>query len=327
MEPSIDIVPTIDLSPLLDGSDEGVKNVAQQFLNMTHIGFCYVTNHGVPQEVVADVFEMDEKFHALPMEEKLKIEINKNHRGYIKNKQSTLYTSTVDVVRKPNQNESLLIVNEVSEEDIKQGLPLAGPNQWPNIPGFREKVDIFRTAMYAMARKVVQALSVSLGLPRDYLDEHFVKGTNFTRLLKYPVVPEPIEGDVFGAAPHTDYGFMTFVIQRDVGGLQVKGKDGVWIDIPPKPGHFVLNVGDILEKWSNGIYPATPHRVLPMLEKERYVLVYFFDPFVNTKVSPLSTCISEERPKKYDEVLYIDYMMHRLTTNYAHYGKQQEQHK
>jgi isopenicillin N synthase-like dioxygenase len=323
MEPHVPIIPSIDLSPLLDGSDEGVHNVAQQFLKMTHIGFCYVTNHNIPLEIVEDVFQMNRNLHALPIEEKLAMEINKNHRGYIKNKQSTLYTSTVDVVKKPNQNESFLIVNEVSEDDIKQGLPLAGPNQWPNIPGFREKVDTFRKAMYAMARKVVQALSVSLGLPREYLDEHFVKSTNFTRLLKYPTVPEPVEPDVFGAAPHTDYGFMTFVIQEEVGGLQVKSKEGAWIDVPPKPGHFVLNVGDILERWSNGIYPATPHRVLPMLKKERYVVVYFFDPFITTKVSPLPQCISEERPKKYEEVIYIDYMMHRLTTNYAHYGKQQ----
>jgi len=323
MEPSDTIIPTIDLSPLLDGTDAGVHNVAQQFLNMTHIGFCYVANHGIKEKTLENIFVADKQLHDLPMEEKLKMEINKNHRGYIKNKQSTLYTSTVDVVRKPNQNESFLIVNEVTEDDIKQGLPLAGPNQWPNIEGFRDKVDEFRSAMYSMARKIVQALCVSLGLPRDHWDEHFVKSTNFTRLLRYPVVPLPCDSDVFGAAPHTDYGFITFVLQNEVGGLQVKDKDGTWIDLPPRPGQFVMNVGDILERWSNGVYPATPHRVVPMHEKERYTNVYFFDPFVNTRVKPVHTCVSEERPAKYDEVLYIDYMMHRLTTNYAHYGKQQ----
>jgi isopenicillin N synthase-like dioxygenase len=84
-----------------------------------------------------------------------------------------------------------------------------------------------------------------------------------------------------------------------------------------------MNAGDILERWSNGIFPATPHRVLPQHKQERYALVYFFDPFVNTMVEPLATCVSKERPSKYGEVKYIDYMMHRLTTNYAHYNKAQ----
>ena len=172
--------------------------------------------------------------------------------------------------------------------------------------------------MNTLARKMVGAISISLGLSPDELNSHFDDPTTFLRLLHYPT--QPAEEGLFGSAPHTDYGFITLLAQDDVGGLEVKNKGGDWVPAPPIPNSFVMNVGDILARWSNDVFVSTPHRVINRSGRERYSQPFFFDPSMEAQIEALPACVPEGAAPKYEPVLYGDYLMERIDKNY-HYRK------
>jgi isopenicillin N synthase-like dioxygenase len=199
--------------------------------------------------------------------------------------------------------------------------PSRVPNQWPDealVPGFRATIEDYVVQMNTLARKMVTAISTSLGMRKDELDPYFEKPTTFLRLLHYPTQRD--EDGLFGSAPHTDYGFITLLAQDDVGGLEVKNKAGEWVTAPPVPGTFVMNVGDILARWSNDRFVSTPHRVINRSGRERYSQPFFFDPSMDHTISALPVCVPRGEKPKYEPVVYRDYLMERIDKNY-HYRK------
>jgi len=257
------------------------------------------------------------RFH---LRKKKQIEINSYHRGYIPINTSTLRTSYVAKVTKPNQSESIIIQHELEDNDpdVINKLPLAGPNRYPeNIKYFKDTVTRYKEAMYKLIRRTIQAFSIGLDLPQDYFDKYFEKPTTFLRLFCYPPQPENVTEDLFGSAPHTDYGFCTFVLQDDIGGLQVLNQNGIWLDVPPIKGTFIMNSGDTLHRWSNSKLLATPHRVINKSNsKKRYSAVLFFDPHFETVIHPLPSCISPEEQPKFEVFKYGDYLMEKLNINH-----------
>ncbi|MDE1995054.1 MAG: isopenicillin N synthase family oxygenase, partial [Rhizobiaceae bacterium] len=226
---------------------------------------------------------------------------------------------------KPNQSESIFFMHEVDADDPKAlaDEPLQGPNQWPDealLPDFRATIENYVTEMSTLARKMVRAIALSLNLPSDSLDECFQDPTTFLRLLHYPTQPQ--EEGLFGSAPHTDYGFITLLAQDNVGGLEVKNKAGDWVPAPPVPDSFVMNVGDILARWSNDVFVSTPHRVINRTGRERYSQPFFFDPSMSEMIEALDVCVPAGSEPKYPPVQYGDYLMERIDKNY-HYRKKQ----
>jgi len=158
---------------------------------------------------------------------------------------STIVTSSVAKVTKPNQSESLMVMHEVAPDDpdLLAGTPLQGENQWPvELPDFKPRVLAYNAALEAVARRLTRALAVAFDLPETWFDPHFTRPTTWLRLLHYPPLPDPLPPDLFSSAPHTDYGFLTVLAQDDTGGLEVRGRDGSWIPAPPIKGTFVVNV-------------------------------------------------------------------------------------
>ncbi len=319
-------IPILDVSPLFGEDADAIRKTAETLRSyLENIGFLYVVGHGVSARDVASVRQASKDFFALPEEQKLAIKIDKNFRGYLPFAGSTIVTSSVATVSKPNQSESIFFMHEVDADDPKAlaGKPLQGPNQWPDeavLPDFRPTIERYVTGMSDLARKMVSAIALSLGLPADSLDEHFADPTTFLRLLHYPTQPE--EEGLFGSAPHTDYGFITLLAQDDVGGLEVKNKAGDWVAAPPVPDSFVMNVGDILARWSNDQFVSTPHRVINRTGRERYSQPFFFDPSMEETIEALSVCVPAGSRPKYEAVLYGDYLMERIDKNY-HYRKKQ----
>jgi isopenicillin N synthase-like dioxygenase len=315
-----DKIPVIDVSPLLDDSIAGLRHVATEIdYAYSQVGFGYITNHGVGQVLIDGLFEASAQFHALSYEEKTKIEINEFHRGFIPINTSTARTSSVAAVTKPNQSESFMMMHELPEDDpdVRAGAPLAGPNQWPeSLPGFREAVTAYNEAMIRLARRLVRSISVALGAEPYELDPYFESPTTFLRLLYYPPQPPQSPEDLFGSAPHTDYGFITILGQDDVGGLQVRNTAGEWIDAPFRPGAFIMNSADILHRWSNGYFISTPHRVINRSGRARYSNPFFFDPNMHARIDPLPSCVTRQRPVRYEPVIYGDYLMERLNANH-----------
>ncbi|MDQ6434243.1 2-oxoglutarate and iron-dependent oxygenase domain-containing protein [Mesorhizobium sp. LHD-90] len=317
-------IPMLDVSGLYSGDEKAIRAVAATLRGyLENIGFLYVVGHPIPRADVEAVRETGKKFFALPDEEKLKLKIDKNFRGYLPFAGSTIVTSSVATVSKPNQSESIFFMHEVEADDPRalDGKPLQGPNQWPDeavLPGFHATIQNYVDEMSTLARKMVGAIAISLGMPANSLDSHFEQPTTFLRLLHYPTQPK--EEGLFGSAPHTDYGFITLLAQDDVGGLEVKNKAGDWVPAPPVPDSFVMNVGDILARWSNDQFVSTPHRVINRSGRERYSQPFFFDPSMEAMIEALPACVPAGTAPKYGPVEYGDYLMERIDKNY-HYRK------
>ena len=279
------------------------------------IGFAYIAGHGVSQRVIDGAFAASRAFHASTLAQKRSLAINEWHRGYMGMASSTVVTSSVAQVTRPNLSESLMIMHEPGADEV--GRPLQGPNQWPDwLPEFRVAIEAYRDAVELVARDIIRLIAVALGLPETSLDRHFARPTSFLRLLHYPPHPVDASDDQFGAAPHTDYGIITLLAQDDSGGLQVRRRDGSWIDAAPLPGTFVLNVADMLSRWTNDRFVSTPHRVVNRSGGDRYSLPFFFDTAMDSTIECLSTCTGVGTPPRYAPVRYGDYLMDRLNRNY-----------
>lgn len=303
--------------PIVDISASGAADALGRALE--HIGFAYITGHGITSAVTEGAFAASRQFHASPLARKQSLAINAAHRGYMAMATSTIVTSRVARVTQPNLSESLMIMHEVPEGDPRRGEPLQGANQYPGwMPGFRAPVDAYAAAVERVARRVIRLIAAALDLPETALDRHFARPTTFLRLLHYPPHPDDAPEDQFGSAPHTDYGIITLLAQDDRGGLEVRPRGGDWIAAPPIPGSLVLNVADMLARWTNDRFVSTPHRVLNAGGGDRYSIPFFFDTDMDAVIECLPTCAGPENPPRYEPVRYGDYLMDRLDRNYAY---------
>jgi isopenicillin N synthase-like dioxygenase len=316
----MDKIPVVSIGERFDAADVNARERAAELRRaLESIGFAYIVDHGLPQSLLDDAFAASREFHASSAERKASLKINEFHRGYMGYATSTIVTSSVAKVTKPNLSESLMLMHELPPDDpeVVARLPLQGPNQWPDwMPGFRPTVEAYIKAADAVARRLVRMIATGLDLPETFLDRFFARPTTFLRLLHYPPQPLTSPDDQFGSAPHTDYGIITVLAQDSSGGLQVKPRGRDWIDAPPIPGSFVLNVADMLARWTNDRFVSTPHRVINKKPGDRYSLPYFFDTDMNAIIECLPTCTGPGNPPRYAKVRYGDYLMERLNKNY-----------
>jgi isopenicillin N synthase-like dioxygenase len=301
--------------PIIDFAGATDEALAHQLDRaFTDIGFCYFRGIGLDRSLVDGVFEASRRFHAQPRAAKDAIAMNSFHRGYMAPRTSIIQTSSVAKVTKPNDSESFMLMHEVAADDPRYGRPLDGPNLWPDLPGFREPVEAYDRAMHAFCLRLLRPMALALGLPGDWFAPHFVQPTTFLRLLHYPPHAPDAADDAFGSAPHTDYGFITILAQDGQGGLEVRRRDGTWLAAPPVEGTWVVNVADMLSRWTNGRWQSTPHRVKNLSGGDRYSCPYFFDMAMDSIVEVLPTC----QPAEHPAVRYGDYLMERLDRNYAY---------
>ncbi|OED36493.1 2OG-Fe(II) oxygenase [Chromatiales bacterium (ex Bugula neritina AB1)] len=312
-----DQLPVIDLAPLSTG--RGISEVAQVFRNAyTEYGFGIVVNHGIAADHLCRLFEASTAFHALPRAEKNKLELNRCHRGFIANNTSIDVNSPFATIEKPNQSESFLVMREDLPDStpVVEGAYLAGPNQWPELSGFRATVESAQKSFTCLGRSLMQVACKALGVEQSRMMPAFETPTTWLRLLHYPPQPPQSPADLYGSAPHTDFGCITILAQDDVAGLQVMSPEGSWIDVPPQSGSLVVNIGDMLHRWSNGVLRSTPHRVINRSGVDRYSCAFFYDPYVETVVAPLHECVSVERPLKFEAVHFGDFLRAELEAAY-----------
>jgi isopenicillin N synthase-like dioxygenase len=310
--------------PIIDCAALGTSPAADQALAReldaiySSIGFCYFRNTGVSQDLVDGLFAASRDFHSQPEAAKRGLAMNATHRGYMAPNTSVIVTSTVAEVKRPNYSESLMLMHEVDPSDPRFGSEVHGPNQWPDLPGFRPRVEAYEAAIRDFCQRLLRPMALALGLPADWFAPHFARPTTFLRMLHYPPQPADSPEDAFGSAPHTDYGFLTILCQDTAGGLEVRRADGTWLKAPPVPGTWVCNVADMLSRWTNGRWQSTPHRVKNLSGGDRYSNPYFFDMDMDSIVACVPTCTGPDNPPKYPPVRYGDYLMERLDKNYAY---------
>ncbi len=303
-------IPLIDIAALRDGDAAAQDEIAGALrAACERRGFFYVRNHGVPTALIERVFHFTEAFFDLPMADKLRVD--KTHsscnRGY-----EPLRAQTLEAGAPPDLKESFYIGEEVAADDprVRAGRFNTGPNQWPEgLPGFHETMSAYFEAAHALGGALVRALARSLALPADHFDGYLDDAAATLRLLHYPPQPpNPSPGEK-GCGEHTDFGGITLLLQDESGGLQVwDAQDRAWIDAPPIPGTYVVNIGDLFARWTNGRYHSTLHRVINASGRERHSVPFFFTGNPTHRVECLPTCLGAGETPRFPPVTVEEHL-------------------
>lgn len=304
-------IPIIDIAPLIDGSDP--QGVSQKIGEVcTTIGFFYIKNHGVSMDLIERMHTMSERFFDLPFEAKNRLNIaesGKTLRGYI-----PMYAENVD----PDNTRDFKECFDFGAHGAEVS-PFFGPNPMPSeIPEFRETCESYHEAMMTLARSLIGAIALSLNLPVDYFAQLQRKPITVQRLLHYPPQDGQVSQEEIGIGAHTDYGFLTILHQDSVGGLQVRNKDEEWVSAPPVEDTFIINIGDLVQTFTNDRYASTLHRVVNTTGTERYSIPFFIDLDFDAVVEPVATCVSAEVPAKYSPYTCGEHKYQRFVDSYTH---------
>jgi isopenicillin N synthase-like dioxygenase len=312
-------IPVIDFAAM-HGSDRDARQAVANELCQAcvQVGFFYVKNHGVPQSVVDAAFAQSRRFFGRSLDEKMQIHISKspNHRGYV-----PLLEENTDPTANGDLHEALDFALDVpaDDPDVLAGKSLYGPNAWPEgLPGFREPLDRYYWQLYELGRKIFQAFALALDLPEDFFEEKISKPLAQLRLLYYPPQHGAIDEKQIGIGAHSDYECFTILAQEDVPALQVLNSAGEWISATPIPGTFVVNVGDQMARWTNDLFSSTVHRAINRSGRERYATAYFFGPNYDTIIAPFASCITPDKPAKYEPVTTGDYILSRFNETFSY---------
>lgn len=181
----------------------------------------------------------------------------------------------------------------------------------------------YYTNMLQLGGLLLKSFARGVGVNDHFFDEKFRKPMAQMRLLRYPPTPN-LNNKQIGAGEHTDFGWITMIAQDKVGGLEVLNKQGEWVDVPAIPLSLVVNIGDLMSRWTNDQYEATFHRVINRNKKERYSIAFFMDPDYHARVECLGSCMSETRPAKYPPIVAGEYMNKRFyeTTTFREHKKE-----
>jgi isopenicillin N synthase-like dioxygenase len=283
-----------------------------------HVGFYFVINHGVAQSLIDNAFAAAKRFHDQPLEKKLEIRLNEFNIGYLPMRGGTTRHSALNANNKPNVNEAFFSARDLPPDhpDVLAGKPYRCANKWPrDLPGFREACLAYSSALERLASSLVPLYALALDLPETCFDEAFANPMFKLRMTHYP--PQEATDNEFGLAPHTDTSFMTLLAPNKVPGLSIRLPSGRWIDAPPIEGAFLVNGGDMLRRWTNDRFLATPHRVINRTGAERYAIPFFFDCWAEHLMTCLPTCTGPGNPPKYEPITYVEYMTWFRNMNYA----------
>ena len=316
------MIPVIDYGPYFAGEPGALQGLAEELRYACEtIGFFYALNHGAPQETIDRGFAASRRFHALPLEAKLQLRLNENNIGYLPMNASVQGASTVHKATKPNQNESFFISHDRGPDhpDVIAGVPLRGRNQWPeNVPGLREDMMAYFHALNAMCTRMLPPFAVALDMPEDYFAQFFANVAHINlRFLHYPP-QEDISENTFGTAPHTDNSFMTALARTDVPGLAIRLPSGEWLPPPIIPGTFLINLGNMMRRWSNDRFLSTPHGVINESGTDRYSIAYFHSPNPDSVIECLPSCLSADNQPRYPAAVYRDLVLEFYRKNYFH---------
>jgi isopenicillin N synthase-like dioxygenase len=202
---------------------------------------------------------------------------------------------------------------------VLAGQPLRGPNRWPDDdPEFKAALSAYYTAIGQCGQRFLRAVALSLGVSEAFFADKYDNPLQRTQCVYYPPHPQTSEGELFGVAPHTDYGCVTLLWQDDVGGLEVQDLTGAWVPAPPIPGTLVVNIGDLLARWSNDRYRSNLHRVTNRSGRERLSIATFYDPDFQAPVDPADLGLAEGEAAKTAPTTAGDYIHGRILASQKH---------
>jgi isopenicillin N synthase-like dioxygenase len=301
--PATPALPVIDVAGL--GGDAAARAAVGRAMRAACLdkGFFYIVGHDIDPTLIARVFAASRAFFDQPMAAKMAIDKARSpaNRGY-----EPLRGQVLEAGMPPDLKEGYYLGVDLTPDDprVLAGKFNHGANQWPQgIADFAPAMTAYFAAMLALAERLMDGLALSLELPEDYFDEFCRDPLAILRLLHYPPQPPQAAPGEKGCGAHTDFGGLTVLLQDENGGLQVLDRDSdQWLDATPIPGSFVVNLGDMIARWTNDRYRSTLHRVINSSGRERYSVPFFHSGNSDHLVSCLPTCLAPGETPRYEPV-------------------------
>lgn len=283
------------------------------------IGFFRICDHGIDLDLIEATYQAGRDFFALPDAEKRHYYIgdSSNHRGYVPFTEKGDYP---DEKHRSYEAFDLGLDLPNDDPDFLAGNRLLGPNVWPLMPGFRETVSSYYCQISRLGRRICAALELHLNLPPGTMTAHMTKPISQLRLLHYVRGAQTSNHQSVNMGAHTDYECLTLLHTRNKG-LQVMTQDDTWIDVPVDPSVFVVNIGDMLEAWTNGLLQSTPHRVLN-LSPERFSLPYFVAANYDTVIKPFPQLLRGGQSSKYEPFTAGEHLERMLIRDFPYLRKE-----
>ena len=315
---SIDIekIPVINVSQLRKGNLEESKAVAMEIRQAAEeVGFFYICDHGIPKGVIDHAYSVSKKFFSTSKEFKASMKVNSNHHGFL-----SIGEAKMENAERDDLKESFVWGLDLKKYNtsVHEKNPFLGGNQWPiGMPELRDSVYPFFEAGLKCGRDLMRAFALGMEIPEDSFlkscDEPIARGS----IIYYPPQSSKLGEAQFGVAPHTDYGCLTLLWQDQVGGLEVQTSDGEWVKAHPIEDTLVVNVGDLLMRWTNNGFKSTPHRVVNRKNVERFSMVVAWDPNFETLIDSSVVCKKGVR-SLYPPVSCGDYVLSRFDSSFSY---------
>ena len=301
-------VPTLDIRRYDTDRDAFVAEIGAAY---REFGFCCISGHGIPRELIDGSYDVFRRFFALPTETKMKYHVagSGGARGYTPFKVETAKDS-----RYPDLKEFWHVGREIPRDS--KFADVMPPNLWPvEVPGFRQYGYGLYQALDQLGTRVLRALALHIGLPEHYFEDKTDLGNSILRPIHYPPITQDNIPNVRAGA-HEDINFITLLVGASAEGLEVLS-EGQWLPITTEGDAIVVNIGDMLQRLTNHLYPSTSHRVVnPQNEnarKPRYSVPFFLHPNPDVVLDPLTNCISADNPRRYDmPITAHEYLQQRL---------------
>lgn len=293
-------IPLIDIRAARSGNVAARERVAAEIRGACmSSGFFLVQNHGISDDLVQKQFRAARQFFDLPVAIKAKYGVRKYSvvgRGW----EGLDNAQILDADAQPDYKESYYCGIDYAPDHplVLERAATYAPVEWPTeLLGFGAQMTSYLNAVMDLGNFLMNMLARSLDLDENYFRPMFTDPMVVLRLLRYPALCPDAPARHFGAGAHTDWGAITILAQDEAGGLEVCGADGVWTPATPVPGTFVVNLGDMMPRWTRGLYRSNPHRVIHrgVNSAPRYSMPVFYDPNYNAVINCLPTLL--DRPE------------------------------
>ena len=305
-------IPVIDLTPLRDGTNPITVAKALHAASKD-LGFIYIKGHGIPEQVIENARENALAFFSSSDDLKEAVSVSKKHRGWLSKGGAKMKDGA-----KPDLKESFIWGHPKFNGDELDNHPLRGENLWPSqFPHMEDYSMTYYEYAHEVAHHLMRGFAIALDLPEDFFLRSASRPLSRASYVFYPSQSVEIEEKQFGVGPHTDFGVLTVLCQDCVGGLQVQDVNGTWLEAPPIEGTLIVNVADLLSRWTDGAYKSTPHRVINCSGKERLSIVLAFDPNPETRVDAKEV-FGANYNSKYEPITCGDYLTWRFDKAFSY---------
>lgn len=307
-------LPAIDFAPARRAGPERIAEPLRRAC--LDRGFFYLKGHGLPEALVEEAFRQARALFDLPLAAKMDLG---QHRSICARGYEPMGGQDLERTGLPDLKEAFDLGVELPMDDPRVVARIVnhGPNQWPiGLPAFRRTMEDYFQAALALSEQLMRALAVSLDLPTDHFASFCHEPVALLRLLHYPPQPVDATEGQKGSGAHTDFGALTLLLQDERGGLQVWDPTHGWLHVPPRPGALVINLGDLIARWTNDRFRSTLHRVVNVSGKERYSIPFFLDGNPNHRIACMPGCLAPGETPRYPAVTVAEHTraMQRLTS-------------